>query len=112
MIIALKEIRRQAGIEVEELSEKTGISKTALWGYESGRRSPDPETLCVIADALDVSLDMLVRGKEKDPTGKVSVESLLKMYKGMSEEQLSYFIAVMQAALADKRFQAHLGQGL
>ena len=65
MIIAMKKIREEKGVTVEALADATGITKTMIWSYEAGRRNPDPETLCVLADALDVSLDMLVRGKEK-----------------------------------------------
>ena len=107
----LKEYRESLGLTQKELGAKVGVSEASISNYETGKREPEFVTLCALADLFDISLDMLVRGKEKDPTAKVSVESLLKMYQGMSEEQLSYFIAVMQAALADKRFQAHLGQG-
>lgn len=65
MIIALKKIMEEKKITAPELAEKTGLTKAQIWNYQSGRNDPDPETLCVLADALDVSLDMLVRGKEK-----------------------------------------------
>lgn len=78
MFIALKKIRQQKGIEVPELAEKTGLSKTMIWGYESGRRNPTPDALCALADALDVSLDMLVRGKEKDHSEEWSKENIIK----------------------------------
>ena len=65
MIIALKKIMEEKKITAQELAEKTGLTKAQIWNYQSGRNDPDPETLCVLADALDVSLDMLVRGKEK-----------------------------------------------
>ena len=110
VVIALKKTMASKGIEVEELAEKTGLSKAMLWSYGSGRRNPTPETLCSIADALDVSLDMLVRGKEKDrPFGR-SKDDLMKMFSEMSEEEHLWLIALLQASLADKRFQAHLRQ--
>lgn len=110
MNLAFKMVREQKELSVPELSKMTGISKTMLWNYEAGRSKPDPETLCTIADALDCSLDLLVRGKEKDrPKGR-SKEELLKMFSEMSEEELLWLSALLQAALADKRFQAHLRQ--
>lgn len=110
MAIALKEIRKQMGIEAEDLAEMTGLSKQVIWSYEAGRSNPKPEELCKLADALGVSLDMLVRGKEKDrPFGR-SIEELVQMFRGLSDEQLDYFTAVMQAVKADRRFQAHLRQ--
>lgn len=61
MIIALKKIMEEKKITAPELAEKTGLTKAQIWNYQSGRNDPDTETLCVLADALDVSLDMLVR---------------------------------------------------
>ena len=45
VVIALKKTMASKGIEVEELAEKTGLSKAMLWSYGSGRRNPTPETL-------------------------------------------------------------------
>lgn len=63
----LKNIRLSKGLTVDEVAQKTGLSKAQLWSWESGRREPDLAALVKLADALDVSLDMLVRGKEKEP---------------------------------------------
>ena len=110
MIIALKTIREAKGISVDDLSERTGLTKMKIWNYESGRNQPDPETLCKLADVLDVSLDMLVRGKEKDrPEGR-SLDSLMKEYRSKSEEELQYMQVMLQAVLADKRYQDHLSK--
>ena len=110
MIIALKTIREAKGISADDLAERTGLTKMKIWNYESGRNQPDPETLCKLADVLDVSLDMLVRGKEKDrPEGR-SFESVFKEYKSKSVEELEYFQVMLQAVIAEKRFQDHLRQ--
>lgn len=108
MKIAMKAVREQKEVSVDELAATSGISKSTIWAYEAGRRSPGPEELCAIADALDCSLDLLVRGKEKDrPEGR-SREEILKMYDAMTEEELVRLSALLQAVLADKRFQARL----
>lgn len=110
MIIALKTIREAKGISVDDLAEKTGLTKMKIWNYESGRNQPDPETLCKLADALDVSLDMLVRGKEKDRPVRRSMDSIFNEYMALPQEELEYFLSMLQAVLAEKRFQAHLRQ--
>jgi len=110
MIIALKKIREEKGVSVEELSERTGLTKMKIWNYESGRNQPDPEVLCALADALDVSLDMLVRGKEKDrPEGR-SLEGIMKAYRSKSDEELQYLQVMLQAVIADRKYQNHLSQ--
>lgn len=112
MELAIRKVRESLGVSVPELSEKTGITKNKIWNYESGRTVKiDLEDLCSIADALGVSLDLLVRGKEKDrPLGR-SKEEMLKMYDDMSMEELSLLAALIQLSLEGKRFQAHLDQG-
>ena len=77
----LKSIRKEKNISAEELADKCGISATMIWNYESGRRSPPLDVLCKLADALDVSLDMLVRGKEK----KVDVSALKRKQNKLTD---------------------------
>ncbi len=107
----IKELREKAGIEQQALAAKIGISPATLGNYEAGRRGAPVETLCAIADILDCSLDMLVRGKEKDRPEERSAKGILQKYDGLSDEQLAMMIATLQALLADRRFQAHLRQG-
>ena len=110
MALALKEIIDSRGITVDELAEQTGFSKAMIWNYGSGRRNPDPEQLCILADALDISLDLLVRGKEKDRPVERSVRGVMERYDSMSDEQINLLITGLQALLADRQFQAHLRQ--
>lgn len=110
-MIYLKEIRTEKGLSVDELSEKSNLTKPQLWSYESGRREPPLDALIALADALDVSLDMLVRGKEKDRLVRRSMDSIFNEYMSLSQEELEYFQSMLQAVLAEKRFQAHLRQG-
>lgn len=104
MIIALKTIREAKGVSVDELAEKTGLTKMKIWNYESGRNQPDPEALCLLADALDVSLDMLVRGKEKDRSEERSLESSVNLLKRLSPEEQDVLVAI--ASLLQYRKQS------
>lgn len=105
MIIALKTIRESKGISADEIADRTGLTKLKIWNYESGRNQPDPEALCKIADVLDVSLDMLVRGKEKDRPAGRSLTEVAKGFKALSDEHLEMMIATANAVLAERRFQ-------
>ena len=94
MVINMKNCREAKGISVGELSEKVNIAKQTLWAYERGERNPTPEVLCAIADALDVSLDMLVRGKEKNrPEGR-SIDDMVKIFNGLSREELDVLLSL------------------
>ena len=88
MIINMRNCREAKGISIVTLSEKLKIAKQTLWAYERGERNPTPEVLCAIADELDVSLDMLVRGKEKDrPEGR-SMDDVIKRFQNYSPVEL------------------------
>lgn len=107
----MKEYREALNLSQKELAGKVGVSEASISNYETGKREPDFKTLCALADLFDCSLDMLIRGKEKDRHEGRSMEELLKMFRNLSDEQLNYFIALMQVTKADRQFQAHLRQG-
>ncbi len=61
-------------VRVKELASKTGISPRTLEGYLSSRGSMPPADVAVkIADALNVSVEYLVKGKktERNPSGNL-----------------------------------------
>ena len=111
MIIALKKVMENAGISAPELSEKTGLTKTQIWNYQSGRNDPDPEALCLMADALNCSLDMLIRGKEKDRSEERSMETAVKRLEQYSLAELKEMSALAQYLLYRKEREQVEGQG-
>lgn len=110
MLIALKKIMDEKKITVPELAEKTGLTKNMIWAYQSGRNNPDPETLCALADALDVSLDMLVRGKEKDRSEKRSMGDAIKRYENYTPAELEELGALIQYLRYRKERELQQGQ--
>lgn len=59
----LKELRLNKGWSQRQLGEKLGISNVAISMYERGERTPDYETLELICDIFNVSIDYIL-GKE------------------------------------------------
>lgn len=96
MELAIKQTREAKGVSVPQLAEMTGLSKEIIWNLEAGRSKPAVEYLCMIADALDVSLDMLVRGKEKDRPEERSMEGLFNRLNSYNLQQLREMIAFAQ----------------
>lgn len=47
-----KELRKMKGISVEDLSDKTGISVSAITSMESGRRHPNVRTLDLLCRGI------------------------------------------------------------
>lgn len=54
-----REIRERRGYSINRLSDATGINRSTLKNYQTGRVSPPLNRLIAIADALHVSLDEL-----------------------------------------------------
>lgn len=60
----LKVTMKLRGCSVEELAQKTYLSKAAICGYRKGIRTPNIVILRLIAEALDVSSDFLIGLKD------------------------------------------------
>jgi transcriptional regulator with XRE-family HTH domain len=63
-LINMKVERARKSMSQEKLADLVGIQKIQISRYETGMRTPRVETLIKIADALDISLDLLV-GRER-----------------------------------------------
>ena len=105
MLENMRILRKKHGMTMKELGELVGVAEITISTYETGKREPPLETLCQIADVLDVSLDMLVRGKEKDRPAGRSLTEVAKGFKALSDEHLEMMIATATAVLAERRFQ-------
>lgn len=57
----IKELRQQKHLTQVKLAFEIGITQTALSRYETDEREIDCETLKVIADYFNVSIDYLLR---------------------------------------------------
>jgi transcriptional regulator with XRE-family HTH domain len=55
----LYELIKNSGLEQQQIAETLGIKKTTFNGYVKDARQPKIETLKIIADYFDVSVDYL-----------------------------------------------------
>lgn len=63
----LKEARKKAGISQEQLSEKLGVSRSAVAKWETDNGIPDIDNLKTVSRLLNVSIDYLLdNGKSID----------------------------------------------
>ncbi|KRG14738.1 helix-turn-helix domain-containing protein [Lederbergia galactosidilytica] len=60
----LENLREMKGYSKKEISLKLGFTENVYGSYERGERRPSLETIIKLADIFDVSLDLLIRGKE------------------------------------------------
>lgn len=106
MLTNLRPLRKQRGLSMKQLGEMVGVAEVTISTYENGRSDPSIPVLCKIADVLDVSLDMLVRGKEKTALIGRSIEEIAKAFKALSDEHLELLAQTALNVLAERRFQA------
>ena len=56
----IRATRKEKNISSDYLAEKVGIAVESLWHIENGARNTSLQTLCNIAEVLDVSVDYLL----------------------------------------------------
>ena len=61
----LKQIREEKGLSQNELAKKINMTQQRISSYENGIREPDIETLKILADFFDVSIDYLLGKTDK-----------------------------------------------
>ncbi|GMX60811.1 hypothetical protein Elgi_07910 [Paenibacillus elgii] len=82
----LRYARERINFKQKDVSERTGINNKTLSRYENGGSEPDINTLRVLADLYEVSLDWILTGKEPVTTNssnEVDLESILAQKKVM-----------------------------
>lgn len=75
----LKSLRKQMGITQQEIAKTINTSRSCISNYESGNRQPDNETIKLLADYFDVSVDYLF--------GRSEVKTLIKSNSLMKDIQ-------------------------
>ncbi len=71
----LKRLREIMGLSRAELAEKAGLSRRTIEAYELGLRTPGPQSLRKLADALGVTPGMVL-GAESFGTALVPIAIL------------------------------------
>lgn len=60
----LKAIRKEHGFTQEALAKKSGVHRTSIARYETGKRGISTKNLRRLADTLDVPVDDLMEREE------------------------------------------------
>ncbi len=56
----LRQLRKERGITQNELAARLGVTQQAVGKWETGRSTPDYETLLILAELFSVSIDSLL----------------------------------------------------
>lgn len=87
----LKELRIENGYTQKELALKINTSNKNVWAWENGIATPDIDTLIMLAQVFDVSIDFLVG--RSDDFDNVTIKTPVSV-PGLSEQEkelLEYF---------------------
>ena len=78
----IKKLREEAGLTQEEFAEKIFVTRTAVSKWENGKSYPSVDSLKVISELFDVSIDTLISSDEfkEVPTFKREQNPSLKYY--------------------------------
>jgi len=57
--------RRAMGLTYKEVSAKSGLMPNTVRGIMQGWQSPKYETLCALANALDIEVEVVAKTKSK-----------------------------------------------
>ena len=100
----LKALRQERNATQQDVAAFLNLSYQAYAGYENGRRKPDPEILCKLADFFQCSVDYLL-GREKTnqfipslidtPTKTLNETELLEAFRSLDEDEQQ---AIIQTA--------------
>lgn len=102
----IRELRIAAKLSQEQLAELASLNRVTIAKYESGKVEPGARALSRIADALEVSTDVLlgktdgipkIPSTPKTPESRIISECVDKMTKEDRERAL----AMMRAVYAD-----------
>lgn len=59
----IAQLRKQQGLTQQQLADKLNLSNKTISKWESGSGGPDISNLPILADALGISVDELLRGE-------------------------------------------------
>lgn len=78
---ALKSARKAKNYKQTELAKLCHVSQGTIANWEAGARTPDAETIAMVADILGVTVDSLIREPGAKPAGnaKIMPEEFIRM---------------------------------
>jgi transcriptional regulator with XRE-family HTH domain len=98
----LRILRRQANLTLQQLSQCSGISASALSKIENGQLSPTYEKIAALAQGLQVDVGELFTPAQ--PPLQRTRRSVWRQGQGNTHATPQYAYAMLHADLSDKRF--------
>lgn len=95
----IKEAAKDSGVTVKAMLADTGLGVNTLQHMKTS--IPKVDTLCKIADYLDVSVDFLL-GRERNNAPENDLRSvIIERIKGMSDDQLKKLLDLLELLFSE-----------
>jgi len=105
----LKQLRMQTGLSQKEFAEKVKIAYAQYNRYERGDNTPNAESLSKLADALNVSVDYILEGEEKNAAmANFEDKALLQLFndvENLKKEDKEFIKQVLSDLVKLKKYQ-------
>lgn len=102
LAIKLRLLRRNADLTLQQLSQRCGISPSALSKIENGQLSPTYEKIAALARGLEVEVGELFSPVQQPSLG--ARRSVTRGGEGLAHRTPQYAYELLHADLANKRF--------
>jgi transcriptional regulator with XRE-family HTH domain len=105
----LKQARKQKEVTQGQLSQKIGADIQRISKYERGILIPTTEIMIKLSNALDVSLDYLLKNDKNRVTGKVKDAELIDQFvqvDALPDQDRHMLKALLDAFIKKYQFEA------
>ena len=85
----IRELRKERHMTMKQLGEKLGLAESTVSQYETGKRSPDNETLLKLGEIFGVTVGYILGAEEKEqptPVSESGIEESREQFMKAAEE--------------------------
>ena len=91
----IKKYRQDLGLSQEALAEEVFVTRQTISNWENGKKYPDINSLVLLSNLFDISLDILVKGDLKTMEEQIKEEDIKKWNRG----SLIFFVLLAATAV-------------
>ena len=86
----IRDLREDRDMRQSDLAKATGIDQRTISNYETGKTSPDAESLIALADFFDVTIDYLLGRSNYNFSSEKKKTKLIEQIQKLLEELKKY----------------------
>jgi transcriptional regulator with XRE-family HTH domain len=104
LALRIRQARERKNLSLSDIHKSTGISRTSLHDYESGRTKPGARELLLLAEVLEATPNWLLCGTEEPFKKREGLASLIKLRNSPLMLMVSMLVlpVVMQSLSEDE----------